>query len=56
MSVMHNEHPAVSDSTAIIRSDLKLKWAFIVKFVGVVPTSSMSVIIEAGALHAHLGT
>ena len=51
----YDEPPVASDSTTITRGDHKLKRALLFKFSGVGPTPSVSVITEAGALHATLG-
>ena len=51
----YDKPPAASDSTTITRGDHKLKRALLIKFSGVAPTPSVSVITEAGALHATLG-
>ena len=46
---------AASDSATITRGDHNLKRALLFKFLGVAPNPSVSVITEAGALHATLG-
>ena len=51
----YNMPRAECDSTTITRGDRKLKRALLLKFLGVAPTPSVSVIIEAGASHATLG-
>ena len=54
-SEAHDKAPAASDSTTITRDNRKLKRAHLLKILGVAPTPSVSVIIEAGASHATLG-
>ena len=51
----YDEPLAASDSTTIMRGDHKFDRALLFNFLGVALTPSVSLITEAGALHATLG-